>query len=51
MPNNCIEVNGYWVCQDGDKYHLYDPIQQCWFGFDFSDLERAKAACNALAGN
>lgn len=51
MPQNCIEVNGYWICQDGDVFNLYDPVQKCWFGFNFKDIEAAKRACTALAGN
>lgn len=52
MPKNCIEVNGYWICQDEQLFHLYDPAQGgCWFGFDFTDLESAKRACDALSGN
>lgn len=51
MPRNCEEVNGYWVCREGEYFHLYDPAQMCWFGFDFKDADAAKRVCRALAGN
>jgi hypothetical protein len=51
MPSNCIEVNGYWICEDSGKFHLYDPAQRCWFGCDFTDIDAAKRVCLALVGN
>lgn len=55
VPTNCTVVNGYRVAKSetlvGDIFDTFDPVQNCWWGFNFHSFEAAERACNALAGN